>query len=102
MVVNILSVTGKGASKQEIIRRCSLKSSILEKYLFALVELNLLEVEEEPKTLYRTSDEGLRFLRTYYRLKWFLWGDSFDFLLCRLLGKLSRRNEQRHSCNYIT
>ncbi|MFQ6081066.1 MAG: winged helix-turn-helix domain-containing protein [Candidatus Bathyarchaeia archaeon] len=102
MVVNILSLAGKGANKTEIMRRCSLKRASLEKYLFALTELNLLEVEEKSETFYRTSDKGLQLLRTYYRLKWLLWGDSFDFLLVRLLGRLSRRNEHKRSCGYIS
>jgi len=75
---------------------------ILEKYLFALVELNLLKVEEKTETLYRTSYDGLQFLRTYYRLKWLLWGDTFDFLLFRLLGRLSRGSEQKRPYSYIS
>lgn len=97
VVVNILSLAGKGADKTEIMRRCSLKRDVLEKYLFALTELSLLKVEEKSETLYRTSDKGLQLLRTYYRLKWLLWGDSFDFLLLRLLGRLSRRIEHKPS-----
>jgi len=102
VVVNILSLAGKGANKTEIMRRCSLKSAVLEKYLFALTELNLLKVEEKSETYYRTSDKGLQLLHTYYRLKWLLWGDSFDFLLVRLLGRLSRRSEHKSSCGYIS
>lgn len=102
VVVNILGLAGKGANKTEIMRRCSLKRAVLEKYLFALTELNLLKVEEKNETFYRTSDKGLQLLRTYYRLKWFLWGDSFDFLLVRLLSQLSRQREHKRSCGYIT
>ena len=102
VVVNILSLAGKGANKTEIMRRCSLKRAVLEKYLFALTESNLLKVEEKSETFYRTSDKGLQLLCTYYRLKWLLWGDSFDFLLLRLLSKLSRRSEHKRSCAYIS
>lgn len=101
MVVNILSLAGKGTNKAEIMRRCSLKHVVLEKYLFALIELNLLKVEEKSETFYRTSDKGLELLHTFYRLKWLLWGDSFDFLLVRLLGRINRRNEHKLSCGYI-
>lgn len=102
VVVNILSLAGKGTNKTEIMRRCSLKRAVLEKYLYALTELNLLKVEEKSETCYRTSDKGLQLLCTYYRLKWLLWGDSFDFLLLRLLSKLSRRSEHKRSCGYIS
>jgi len=102
VVVNILSLAGKGANKTEITRRCNLKRAVLEKYLFALTELKLLKVEEKSETYYRTSDKGLQLLHTYYRLKWLLWGDSFDFLLVRLLGRISRRSEHKSSCGYIS
>ena len=92
-VATILRVAGKGAKDTEIMHQCNLNPLTLEKYLSALTELGLLKVEQKSQLLYRTSDTGLQFLRTYHRLKWLLWGETFDFLLVRLLGRLRKSNQ---------
>lgn len=90
MAAKILRVAAKGSKPIEILEQCKLDSPVLENYLQALAELRLLIIEENGD-LYRTSEKGLNFLRTYHRLRWLLWGSDDDFMLMRLLGQLEER-----------
>ena len=84
-------MAAKGSKEEEIMEQCRLDSTVLENYLSALAELRLLVVEDKGETFYRTTAEGLEFLRIYYRLRWLLWGKDNDFLLMRLLGQLTKK-----------
>jgi predicted transcriptional regulator len=88
VAAKILRVAAKGSKEEEILERCKLDSSVLENYLSALAELRLLMVVDKGEILYRTTEEGLEFLRIYHRLRWLLWGRDNDFLLMRLLVQL--------------
>lgn len=90
-IAAILRVAGKGANKIEIMQQCNLNPLSLDKYLSALIDMGLLKVEQKSQVSYRTTDKGLQFLQTYHRLKWLLWGENFDFLLVRLLGRLRKQ-----------
>jgi len=91
VAAKILRVAAKGSKEEEIMEQCRLDSQVLENYLSALAELRLLMVENKDETFYRTTEEGLEFLRIYYRLRWLLWGRDNDFLLMRLLGQLRKK-----------
>jgi len=93
-VANILRAAAKGAKKREIMYRCQLHGRVLEKYLYALTELNLLRTEQKGETSYRTTNDGLQLLRTYHRLKWMLKRKTFDFMLVRLLGQIITNKEK--------
>jgi predicted transcriptional regulator len=71
--------------------RCKLDSTALDNYLSALAELNLLNIEDNNETCYRTTKKGLEFLKTYHRLRWLLLGKDNDFLLMRLLGQMKMK-----------
>ena len=86
--VNILRVAAEGIKKTEIMYRCNLDHIILNNYLCALMELKLLKVEKTSETSYQTTEKGLQLLHIYHKLKWLLWGKTFDFLLVRLLSRL--------------
>jgi len=88
IAVNILRVAAEGIKKTEIMYRCNLDHMILNNYLCALMELKLLKVEETSETSYQTTEKGLQLLHIYHKLKWLLWGKTFDFLLVRLLSRL--------------
>lgn len=87
-VAEILRAATKGAKKAEIIGKCNLNHKALEKYLYVLVTLNLIKVEQKGENLYRTTDKGLQLMRTYYHLKALLGGKTYDLLLVRLLSQL--------------
>jgi len=91
VVAKILRVAAKGSKESEIMERCKLDRMVLENYLSALAELRLLVVEDKGETFYRTTEEGLEFLRIYHRLRWLLWGKDNDFLLMRILGQLREK-----------
>ncbi len=84
-------MAAKGSSESEIMEQCKLESAVMGNYLSALAELRMLMVEKKSETLYRTTEKGLDFLRTYHRLRWLLWGGDNDFLLMRLLVKLRKK-----------
>lgn len=88
MAAKILRVAAKGSKEEEILERCKLDSKLLENYLSALAELRLLMVVDKGEIFYRTTEEGLEFLRIFHRLRWLLWGRDNDFLLMRLLVQL--------------
>ncbi|MDH5267355.1 MAG: hypothetical protein OEW62_06705 [Candidatus Bathyarchaeota archaeon] len=84
----MLRVAAEGIKKTEIMYRCNLDHMILNNYLYALMEMKLLKVEESSETFYQTTEKGLQLLHIYHKLKWLLWGKTFDFLLVRLLNRL--------------
>jgi DNA-binding PadR family transcriptional regulator len=73
------------------------------RYLSALSELGLIEARNLGEVYYKTTDKGLELLHTYHKLKWLLWGQTFDFMLVGLLGRLKiDQKEQEKSTAYIT
>jgi predicted transcriptional regulator len=90
-VAKILRVAAKGSKEDEIMDRCKLDSEALDNYLSALAELNLLTLENNDETCYRTTGKGLQFLKTYHKLRWLLLGKDNDFLLMRILGQIQRK-----------
>ncbi len=103
-VIKILRAASKGAKKTELSHRCNLASSIFGKYVSALTELDLLEVKNvDSAYYYKTTDKGLDLLHTYHKLRWLLWGGTFDFMLVGLLGRLKMDRQERGKYNaYIS
>lgn len=102
-VIKILRAASKGAKKTELHHRCKLAPTMFGKYVSALTELNLLEVKNAGETYYKTTDKGLELLHTYHKLRWLLWGGTFDFMLVGLLGRLKMDRQERGKYNaYIS
>ena len=102
-VVKILRAASKGAKKTQLYHRCDLTKPIFGKYVAALTELDLLEATKASETYYKTTDKGLELLHTYHKLRWLLWGGTFDFMLVGLLGRLKMdRQERKKYTGYIT
>jgi len=102
-VIKILRAASKGAKKTELNHRCKLSPPIFGKYVAALTELELLEVKNTNEPYYRTTDKGLEMLHTYHKLRWLLWGGTFDFMLVGLLGRLKMDRQEREKYNaYIS
>jgi predicted transcriptional regulator len=102
-VVKILRAASKGAKKTQLYHRCNLTKPTFGKYVAALAELDLLEVKTASETYYKTTDKGLDLLHTYHKLRWLLWGGTFDFMLVGLLGRLKMDRQEREKYNvYIT
>jgi len=95
IATEILRAAARGMKKDEIVRRCSLSQTLLEKYLYALLELDLLEMEQASEESYRTTDKGLEILRIYHYLKAFMGVKTVDFLLVRMLGRLVTNKKER-------
>jgi len=93
-VVKILRAASKGAKKNELHHRSGLKPTVFGKYAAALVELGLLEIKPD-LSYYKTTDRGLELLHTYHKLRWLLWGGTFDFMLIGLLGRLKMDRTER-------
>jgi len=75
---------------------------VFGKYVAALVELNLLEMKSD-LSYCKTTDKGLELLNTYHKLRWLLWGGTFDFMLIGLLGRLKMDRQEREKYNaYIS
>ncbi len=73
------------------------------RYISALRELGLIEARNLGEVYYKTTDKGLELLHTYHKLKWLLWGQTFDFMLVGLLGRLKvDRMEQQQRAAYIS
>ena len=102
-VVRILRAASKGVKKSELKARCQMTPSMTGKYLSALTELGLVETKNLGDVYYKTTDKGLELLHTYHKLKWLLWGKTFDFMLVGLLGRLKvDRTEREKSTAYIS
>jgi len=83
-----LRVAAKGSKEDEIMDQCKLDSTALDNYISALSELNLLTLEDGEETCYRTTEDGIKFLKTYHKLRWLLLGKDFDFVLIKILNNL--------------
>ena len=102
-MVKILRASSKGVKKSELKHRCKLSPPIMGRYLSALGELGLIEARDLGEVCYKTTDKGLELLHTYHKLKWLLWGQTFDFMLVGLLGRLKiDRKEHEKSTGYIS
>jgi len=102
-VIKILRAASKGAKKTELKYRCKLTPSVMGRYLSALTELGLMEAKDMGEMYYKTSDKGLELLHTYHKLKWLLWGKTFDFMLVGLLSRLKLdRKEREKYTGYIS
>jgi len=103
-VVNILRAASKGAKKTELKHRCNMPTPLLGRYLSALTELNLIEeAKKSDEFYYQTTEKGLELLQTYHKLKWLLWGGTFDYVLMGLLTRLRMdKKEQRKYTGYIS
>jgi hypothetical protein len=72
------------------------------KYAAALIELNLLEINPD-LSYYKTTDKGIELLHVYHKLRWLLWGGTFDFMLVGLLSRLKMDRTERIKYNaYIS
>jgi predicted transcriptional regulator len=94
-VVRILRAASKGIKKTELKHRCKMTPSMTGRYLSALTELGLVETKDLGEIYYKTTDKGLELLHTYHKLKWLLWGKTFDFMLVGLLGRLKVDRQER-------
>ena len=94
-VIKILRAASKGVKRTELRHRCRLSPPTLGKYVSALVELNLLEEKDMDEMYYKTTDKGLELLHTYHKLKWLLWGGTFDYVLVGLITRL-RMDKKEH------
>jgi predicted transcriptional regulator len=101
-VVKILKAASKGAKKRELHHRSGLKPAIFGKYVAAMIELDLLDMKPD-LSYYKTTEKGLEILHIYHKLRWLLWGGTFDFMLVGLLGRLKMDRTERIKYNaYIS
>ena len=101
VATEILRVATKKAEKTEILKRCKLSPVLLDKYLFALLELKLLRKEQEGENLLRTTDKGLEILHIYYYIKSVMGVKTVDFVFVSMLGRLLANKKAMNLRDYI-
>jgi predicted transcriptional regulator len=88
-MAEILEVARENALKTQIMYRANLSFAQLNEYLSLLLDLNLLEAVKTPeKTLYKTTDKGLRYLQSYREIR-------------ELLKKGKRNNSKEANSLYL-
>jgi len=66
IIAEILEIAKDGALKTQIMYKANLSFSQLNEYLDFLVKLNLLESKEiNGRTIYKTTEKGLKYLDNY-------------------------------------
>jgi predicted transcriptional regulator len=71
------AVRGSGSRRFTIMRRTSTNSAQLKKYLGSLMDMELVETGiEEGRTIYKTTDRGLEFLKHYNILQRIMWNGN--------------------------
>ena len=100
IATEILRAAVKGMKKDEIVSQCGLNQALFEKYIYALLELDLLENEQENEESFRTTNKGLEILRIYHYLKSIMGVKTIDFLLVRMLGRLLA-NKKEHNLKLV-
>ena len=70
IMAEILKIAREGALKTQIMYRANLSFAQVNEYLSLLSDLNLLETAKQTeKTLYKTTDKGLRYLQSYREIR---------------------------------
>ena len=70
IIAEVLDVAKRGATKTRIMYRASLSFAQLCDYLSFLLHVNLLEsVETTKKTIYKTTNKGLGYLKCYMEIE---------------------------------
>lgn len=70
IIAEILEVAREGVLKTQVMYRANLSFAQLNEYLSLLLDLDLLEVVKAPeKTIYKTTDKGLRYLQSYREIR---------------------------------
>jgi predicted transcriptional regulator len=69
-MAEILDVAREGVLKTQVMYRANLSFAQLNEYLSLLIDLNLLEaVKKTEKTIYKTTNKGLRYLQSYREIR---------------------------------
>ncbi len=68
---DILKVSEDGAYKTHIVYRSNLNSKLMAKYLRALIESGMLRIQEgeDGPSVYRTTEKGILFVRSYESIR---------------------------------
>lgn len=70
IMAEILDVAREGALKTQIMYRANLSFVQVNEYISLLLGLKLLNVSETPeRTVYKTTDKGLKYLQGYREIK---------------------------------
>jgi len=70
IIAKVLDVARRGAIKTQIMYGASLSFVQLNEYLSFLLDVNLLEIVENPnRTLYKTTNKGLLYLQCYMEIE---------------------------------
>ncbi len=70
IMAEMLEIAREGSLKTQIMYRANLSFAQLNEYLSLLLDLHLLEtVKTTEKTLYKTTDKGLRYLQSYREIR---------------------------------
>jgi len=89
IMAEILEIAREGVLKTQIMYRANLSFAQLNEYLSLLLDLNLLEaVKKTEKTMYKTTDKGLRYLQSYREIR-------------ELLKKGKENNEKEANSLYL-
>ena len=66
IMAELLDVAREGVNKTRIMYQASLSFAQLKEYVTLVIDLNLLEaVKTSKRTIYKTTEKGLRFLQSY-------------------------------------
>ena len=79
IIAKVLDVARRGAIKTRIMYEVSMSFVQLNEYLSFLLDVNLLKaVETAKKTIYKTTNKGLRYLQGYMEIEELLKKDKGD------------------------
>ncbi|MGC8912227.1 MAG: winged helix-turn-helix domain-containing protein [Nitrososphaeria archaeon] len=65
LIVDILDIALKGATKTEIVYKANLNFKQVEKFLDFLIKKGLLSVSSNKRKRYRTTEKGKEFIKRY-------------------------------------
>jgi predicted transcriptional regulator len=65
IISQILEVCAKGASKTRIVYQSNLNFSTVNPYLDLLLERGLLEAVNGPRTVYKTTENGIELMKSF-------------------------------------
>jgi predicted transcriptional regulator len=70
IIAEVLEIARNGCLKTQIMYRANLSFAQLNDYLGFLLEVGLLkETNESEKSVYKTTQKGVKFLENYYKIR---------------------------------
>lgn len=65
IIYNILCEAKRGINKTKLVYKTNLNFHVMQRYIEFLIAKELLTIEHNPNTMYKTTEKGLRYIELF-------------------------------------